>query len=327
MRRFVARHSPLFILAGLCLILAIVSEDFRQPRNLQKVAYRTSVVGIMATGQILVILTAGIDLSVGSIAALAGVVACVSMKKLGVPAAGEGAELIISGFDVCAGVAIGALVGLLGGAINGFLVTKGKIPPFIVTLGMMMVARGIALLVSGAVSVSGLPESFKYLGGSRGWYIPVGITAAIAAVFAVTLAFTRFGRAVYATGGKLTAARLSGIAVDRVRFLCYSLCGLLCGFAGVVLASRTAIAQPTGAESYELDAIAACVIGGASLMGGEGGCVGALAGALIMQVLLNFCNLRGFDVYWQKVLIGALIIILVYYDNFRKRRAGLLHEA
>ena len=327
MKRFVARHSPLLILAALCIVLAIISEDFRRPGNLKNVALRSAVVGIIATGQVLVIITAGIDLSVGSVAALAGVACAITMKNLGVPVGdGPHAELAISSFAVFLGVIVGTLTGLLCGAINGLLVTKGKIQPFIATLGMMMVARGLALLLSGAISVSGLPDSFKRLGGSRGWFIPVAITVAISLIFAVALAFTRFGRAIYATGGNRSAARLSGVPVDRVRLYAYSLCGLLAGFAGVILASRTAVAQPTGAGGYELDAIAACVIGGASLMGGEGGCIGALAGALIMNVLINFCNLVDFDVYWQKILVGALIILLVFYDNMRKRRAGLLRE-
>ena len=327
MKRFLARHSPLLILAALCIVLAIISEDFRRPGNLKNVALRSAVVGIIATGQVLVIITAGIDLSVGSVAALAGVAGCLTMKEMGVPIGeGPGAELAISSFAVLVGVVVGTLTGLACGATNGLLVTKGRIQPFIVTLGMMMVARGLALLLSDAVSVSGLPDSFKYLGGSRDWRIPVAMTVAISLIFAIALAFSRFGRAIYATGGNRSAARLSGVPVDRVRLYAYSLCGLLAGFAGVVLASRTAVAQPTGAEGYELDAIAACVIGGASLMGGEGGCIGALAGALIMNVLINFCNLVDFDVYWQKILVGALIILLVFYDNMRKRRAGLLRE-
>jgi len=323
-KRFLARHSPLVILAGLCIILAILSEDFRQPANLQRVAYRTSVVGIVATGQCLVILIAGIDLSVGSVAALSGVVACLVMKQLGADVDSVPGGLVY--LAVSAGVLAGTLTGVVCGVVNGLLATKGRIPPFIVTLGMMMVARGATLLLSQGVSVSGLADSFGYLGGAKGWYIPVTITAAVTVAFAITLAFTRFGRAIYATGGNASAARLSGIPVDRVGLWAFALCGLLTGFAGAMLASRTAIASPNAAEGLELDAIAACVIGGASLMGGEGGTIGALAGALIMNVLVNFCNLKNFDPYWQKVLVGALIIILVFYDNFRKRRAGLLKE-
>jgi len=312
MKRLLARHSPLVILAGLCVVMAIVSPEFRTRGNLQSVAYRTSVVGIIATGQVLVILTAGIDLSVGSVAALAGVVSCLLMRDYG--------------FPVSLGIAAGAATGLGCGLINGLLATKGRIAPFIVTLGMMMVARGATLLLSGSVAISGLPERFYYLGGTEGWWIPVLITVVIVAFFSITLTFMRFGRALYATGGNLTATRLSGINVDRVRIAAFALCGLLSGFAGVMLASRTSIASPNAAEGMELDAIAACVIGGASLMGGEGGGLGTLAGALIMNVLVNFCNLKKLDPHWQRVLVGTLIIVIVYYDTFRKRRAGILKD-
>ncbi len=312
MKQLLARHSPLVILAALCIVVAILSPQFRTAHNLQNVAYRTAVVGIIATGQVLVILTAGIDLSVGSVAALAGVVACLLMKLWGVPAV--------------PGILAGTAVGLGIGCINGLLVTKGRIPPFIATLGMMMVARGVAHLLSGSVSVSAVGDAFAYLGGAKGWSVPVVITLVITAFFSITLAGTRFGRALYAIGGNMTAARLSGVSVDRVRFAAYAICGALAGFAGVMLASRTGIAQPTAGEGTELDAIAACVIGGASLMGGEGGTVGALAGALIMNVLVNFCNLKNLPPYWQMVLVGSLIIVLIYYDNYRKRKAGLLRE-
>ena len=313
MRKFLARHSPLVILAGLCIAVAIVSPDFRTGDNLKSVAYRTAVVGIMATGQILVILTGGIDLSVGSVAALSGILACLIMKSA--PA-----------LPVPIVIAAGALAGFLCGSLNGFFVAKGKIPPFIVTLGAMMAARGGALIFSEGRQISAISDSFAIIGGMRGWWIPVVITLAIAAVFSIVLTFSRFGRALYAVGGNLSAARLSGIPTDRVRIGAFALCGLLAGFAGVMLASRTGVGSPNAADGGELDAIAACVIGGASLMGGEGGCIGTLAGALIMNVLVNFCNLQNINSSWQKVLVGALIVVLVYYDNMRKRKAGLLKE-
>ena len=312
MKKILARHSPLVILAGLCVVVAVLSPEFRDPRNLQSVAQRTAVVGIVATGQTLVILTAGIDLSVGSVAAVSGVVACLLMRDVAVP--------------VPLAVIAGALTGLACGLLNGFFVTKGRIPPFIVTLGMMMVARGATLILSGGRQVSGLSDAFAYLGGAKGWWIPVCITLTIAVVASIVLSMTRFGRALYAIGGNLTAARLSGVPVELIRGAAYALCGLLTGFAGVMLASRTSIASPNAGEGLELDAIAACVIGGASLMGGEGSAISSLAGALIMNVLVNFCNLKDINVYWQSVLVGSLIVILVYYDNSRKRRAGLLKE-
>ena len=316
-RRFLAQHSPLFILAALCIVLAILSPEFRQPDNLQKVALRTSEIAIMAIGQMLVILTAGIDLSVGSVAALAGIVTGIAVRDWQLPAL----------LAICAGAGVGLLCGLT----NGILITKGRIPPFIVTLGMMMAARGFAIILANSLPIS-VPAPVRWLGGSQRigeyttWWIPVSIILLLTILFAVILQFTRFGRAIYATGGNLTGARLSGIAVDRVRVYAYTLSGLLAGFAGIMLGARISIFDPTAAATYELEAIAACVIGGASLMGGEGGVVGALAGGLIMQVLVNFCNLNDISVYWQHVLVGGIIIALVYYDNVRKRRAGLLKE-
>jgi len=312
MKKLIARHFPLVILAGLSVAVAILAPEFHTTDNLTRVMYRTAVVGIIATGQTLVILTAGIDLSVGSVAALCGMVAGLLMGIARVP--------------VPLAVAAGSALGLFCGTATGLLVTKGRIPPFIVTLGMMMIARGTTLLISGGHSVSGFPDSFSFLGGGKGWWIPVGITVTISVSFSVILTMTRFGRTLYAIGGNLTSARLSGINVDRMRTAAFGLCGLLAGFGGVVLASRTSIASPTAGEGLELDTIAACVIGGASLMGGEGGMVGTLAGALIMNVLVNFCNLKKLDVYWQMVLVGGLIIVLVFYDNYRKRKAGLLKD-
>ncbi len=318
LRRRLARHSPLLIFGALCIILAIISPEFRGTGNVQQVALRTCVVAIMAVGQILVILTAGIDLSVGSVAALSAVVSALLMTELAWPVAPA----------FLAGCATGAACG----AINGLLITRGGIQPFIVTLGMMMVARGAAMLLAGAESVFGLPQGFKYLGGSQkigemgtAW-IPIAITLAIALIFSVVLNYTRFGRALYATGGNLVGARLSGIPVDRVRVLAYALCGLLAAVGGILLAARTSIADPAGANGYELDAIAACVIGGGSLVGGEGGSLGVVAGALMMSVLVNFCNLNDISSHWQRVIVGSLIVALVFYDNFRKRRAGLLKD-
>jgi ribose/xylose/arabinose/galactoside ABC-type transport system permease subunit len=266
----------------------------------------------MAVGQLAVILTAGIDLSVGSIAALSGVIGCMAMVDHQVP--------------MFPGILLGTAIGLLCGVINGALVAKGRIPPFIVTLGMMMAARGLALTLSGATPIFGLPGSFAWLGGARGWWLPAGLMFGTAACFAFILKYTRFGRSLYAVGGNREAARLSGLPVDRVRIIAFALSGAAAGFGGMMLASRTSVASPTAGEMYELNAIAACVIGGASLTGGEGGAFAAIAGALIMTVLQNFCNLQDINVHWQQILVGALLVALVYYDNRRKRKSGLLRD-
>src|SRR5690606_3725084 len=215
-------------------------------------------------------------------------------------------------------------VGVACGLTNGLLVSKGRIPPFIVTLGMMMLARGVVHIISKGETVFNLPPIFGYLGGRESWWLPVVLVLALAALFITLLYFTRFGRALYAVGGNLVAARLSGLSVDWVRVRAYTLCSTMAALSGILLDGRTSVATPNAAEMSELDAIAACVIGGASLMGGEGGVGGALAGALIMNVLVNFCNLNDVSVHWQRVLVGSLIVALVYYDSVRKRKAGLL---
>lgn len=321
MKVFLARHSPLVILAALSIGLAIYSPNFRSQANLVGVATRTSEIGVLATGELLVILTGGIDLSVGSVAALGGVVGCMSMKALA-----AGGLTDVPWLATLVGIAMGAGLGLCCGLLNGLLITLGRIPPFIVTLGMMMTARGLSLILSEGKPIYGLPDSFGWLGGAKLWWVPVTVTVTIVLAFTVVLLFTRFGRGLFAIGGNMQAARLSGLPVDGYRMAAYAISGTLAGFAGVMLASRTSVAAPTAAEMYELDAIAACVIGGASLMGGEGSALAALAGALIMIVLRNFCNLQDIQVYWQQVLVGSLIVLLVFYDNWRKRRAGLLSD-
>ncbi|MCX8063575.1 MAG: ABC transporter permease [Candidatus Hydrogenedentes bacterium] len=317
--RAVSRQSPLILFAGLCVVFAVISPEFRNVENLMSVAYRTSVIGIMCLGELLVIITAGIDLSVGSVAALASMSACLLMKSLH---SGGYPPLLTVSVGLVVGVGCGALCGL----INGLLITKGKLPPFIATLGMMMCARGVTLIISGAQTIYGLPQSFSWLGGTEKWWIPVSITGGLAVIFAIVLAFTRFGRSLYAIGGNKTATKLSGIRVDSVCTIAYTLCGITAGLAGLVLASRTSVADPNAALTYELDAIAACVIGGASLMGGEGGAITAFAGALIIMVLRNFCTIENFNVYWQQVFVGVLLVILVFYDTLRKRLSGQIQD-
>lgn len=312
MPRFISKNLLIILLGAACIMLAFVSPNFLMADNLTNVARRISAITVVAVGEVLVILTGGIDLSVGSVAALAQMVTGFTIKKWGL--------------STIPGYGLGILTGLACGTVNGLLITKGRIPPFIVTLGMMLAARGAALGISGGSRFSGFPESFRWLGGGVQWWIPFLIMLGVVGLFAVVLTYTRFGRELYATGGNLTGARLSGINVDRVRLGAYALCGALAGFAGMMLASRSAVCDPTSAEGWELDAIAACVVGGASLMGGEGGAVGALLGALVIGILVNVCQLRGMQNEWQRVIIGVLIVALVFVDNVRKRRAGKLKE-
>jgi ribose/xylose/arabinose/galactoside ABC-type transport system permease subunit len=311
-KQFISRHALILALALICAGLAIFTPSFLTPSNLTNLARRISAVSVIAAGETLVIITAGIDLSVGSVAALSAVVAGLTIKEYG--------------FNVPLGILAGASAGLACGLVNGVLSTKGRIPSFIVTLGMMLAARGAAHLLTGGSRISGLPQGFRFLGGTESWYVPFIVMLLIVGAFAVFLRNTRFGREIYATGGNLSGARLSGIPVDRVRIGAFSLGGLLAGFGGILMASRAGVADPTMAQGMELDAIAACVVGGASLMGGEGGAVGALIGALIIGTLINICQLNGMTDEWQRIFVGALIIILVYFDNLRKRRAGKLKD-
>jgi ribose/xylose/arabinose/galactoside ABC-type transport system permease subunit len=309
-KQFISRNALILALAAICIWLAIFTPSFVTPNNLTNLARRISAVSVVAVGETLVIITAGIDLSVGSVAALAGCLSGLVIKD--------------HGFSVPLGILAGVLAGLTCGLINGLLATKGRIPSFIVTLGMMLAARGAAHLLTGGATITGLPEGFRFLGGTESWYVPFIVTLLIGGSFAVFLIYTRFGREIYATGGNLTGARLSGIPVDRVRIGAFTLGGMLAGFGGVLMASRAGVATPTMAEGMELDAIAACVVGGASLMGGEGGAVGALIGALIIGTLVNICQLNGMSDEWQRIVVGVLIVVLVFFDNMRKRRAGKL---
>lgn len=319
MKRFISKNLLILIMGAVCLLLAWRSPMFLTESNLLNLIRRISAETVTAVGETLVILTGGIDLSVGSVAALSGVVSAKVLRD--VPSA-----------PVFVGILAGAVMGLVCGGINGALVTKGKIPPFIATLGMMLAARGASHLMTGGSRISGLPEGVNLLGGTEvSWFplkevswFPFLMTLLIVILFAVILSYTRFGRQIYATGGNLVSARLSGVSVDRVRFYVYSLCGMLAGFAGVMIVARTKVGDPTMAEGMELDAIAACVVGGASLMGGEGGAFGALFGALIIGALVNLCQLNGMSDEWQRIVVGTLIVVLVFFDNMRKRRSGRL---
>ncbi len=312
MKRFVSKNILIIVMGLACVGLVWFSPNFLMESNLQNLARRISATTVMSVGQVLVILTAGIDLSVGSVAALSQMIAGKAIKDGGLP--------IVPGFM------LGILTGFTCGMINGLLITKGRIPPFIVTLGMMLAARGAALSLSEGSRISGFSDAFKWLGGGNDWRIPFIVTLGVVAMFAIMLNYARFGRELYATGGNLGGARLSGINVDRVRLGAYTLCGTLAGIGGVMIASRSGVCDPTAAEGAELDAIAACVVGGASLMGGEGGAIGALFGALIIGILVNVCQLQSVPNEWQKMFIGILIVALVFVDNMRKRRSGRLRE-
>ncbi|MNC19054.1 Ribose transport system permease protein RbsC [compost metagenome] len=302
------RLAPLFSLVLLVIFFSFSSPFFFNTENIMTIALQTSVIGIMAIGVTYVIITSGIDLSLGSVVAFSGVVVglCASYSM----------PLI-----VC--VVAGMLAGGLCGCINGFLVTRAAIPPFIATLGLMMSVRGINMVMTDgrAIYFSDYPM-FKMLAQGRLFDVlpyPVFYLLIIALVAAWILKKTVIGRYVYAVGSNEVAAHLSGIKVQRVKIFVYAFCGLLTGIAGVILASRLNSGQPTVGVGYELEAIAAVVIGGTSLMGGVGTIGGTIIGAFIMSVLKNGLNLMGVSQFWQMVAMGIVVIAAVYLDTLRKK--------
>ena len=311
-RRLAVSGRRLGTLAGLvalCLLLWILTPHFLTVSNLLNVLEQTSINAVIAVGMTFVILSAGIDLSVGSLLALSGVVMATLLHR-----------------EVSAPVAItaGLAMGFGFGALNGVAIAWGRLPPFIATLGMMSIARGCALLFTEGRPVSGFDPEFRSLATARllGVPAPVVITAAVYLAGRFVLSSMRFGRYVYAIGGNEEATRLSGVNVRLHKTLVYGVSGLTSAVAAVLLTARLNSAQPIAGIMYELDAIAAVVIGGTSLAGGEGGLGGTLIGALIMGVLRNGLNLLGVSSFLQQVVIGLVIVVAVAIDGVVKKRSN-----
>ena len=294
-------------LFGLCLLLWILTPHFLTVSNLLNVLEQTSINAVIAVGMTFVILSAGIDLSVGSLLALSGVVM---------------ATLLHQNVSAPVAVAAGLAIGFAFGALNGVAISWGRLPPFIATLGMMSIARGCALLFTEGRPVSGFDPEFRSLATARplGVPAPVVITVAVYLAGRFVLSSMRFGRYVYAIGGNEEATRLSGVNVRLHKTLVYGVSGLTSAIAAVLLTARLNSAQPIAGIMYELDAIAAVVIGGTSLAGGEGGLGGTLIGALIMGVLRNGLNLLGVSSFLQQVVIGLVIVVAVALDGLVKKR-------
>jgi ribose transport system permease protein len=304
---FVSDNGALVGLLVLCLAMFIATPDFLTPNNLLNVGIQVAVVAILAFGQTFVIVTAGIDLSVGSVAALSAMVAAFTGQSWGMP-------------PVVA-LLFGLLTGLAAGMVSGVATAYGKLPPFIATLAMLSIARGLTLVVSNGIPIP-TPSVVTWLGGSVGPIpVPVVVMLVMGAIGWFILNRLSVGRAMYAVGGNLEAARLSGIPVKRVLVTVYALAGLYAAVAGLVLSGRLASAQPQAATGYELDAIAAVVIGGASLAGGVGKISGTLIGALVLAVIRNGLNLLNVSAFWQQVIIGLVIAVAVGIDVLRRKRA------
>lgn len=293
------------------VFLSIASPVFLTADNLYNIGVQTSYTAVIAIGITLVIITAGIDLSVGSVAALSGVVGVVLMAKAGVPVV-----LAILG---------GILVGAACGLVNGLLVSVAGLNPFIATLGMLSVARGMVYIPTNAKSVFGVPDSFRLLGqGVIGSIpIPIIVVAVVAVAGYVVLARTKLGRYAYAMGSNREAARLSGIPIRRYLTVVYVISGALAGFGGMIASSQVASGQPNFGIGLELDAIAAAVIGGASLFGGQGTVVGTLIGAFLIALIRNGSVLLDVNIYYQQVIIGVVIWVAVLWDQYRRRRLAV----
>lgn len=302
----IRKMGPLLGLLLISLVLALLSDRFLTVNNLLNVTRQVSLNAIISVGMTLVILTGGIDLSVGSIVAMAGSITA------GLMAAGQG-----MGTAVIAGMVVGSILGL----INGLLITKGKIPPFIATMGMMTVARGYTLVYTEGRPITGLTEDFRWLGGGyiMGIPVPVVIMALIFIAAYFLLKKNQLGRYIYAIGGNEEAARLSGIGTKKILVTVYTLSGLLAGLSGIILTSRLNSAQPTAGMGFELDAIAAVVLGGTSLAGGLGTIGGTLVGAMIIGVLDNGLNLLNVSSFYQQVAKGAVILLAVLLDRKRDK--------
>jgi len=315
--------SAVLTLVILIAVFAFGNAAFLTVGNGLTVLLQTSVIGLLGIGMTLVIITGGIDLSVGSVLALAGTVTGM-LVKMGMP--------------VVPAMLLGVAVGGACGLFNGLVITKLRITPFVATLGMMLIARGTALQLTGAAPISQLGEAFGVLGNGAlfrvvgqgtnglpkvifpGIPFPALLLLVVAVAATYLLRRRALGRHIYATGSNEEAARLSGVRVDRTKILAYVMSGALAGLSGVVLMSRLVTAQPNEGVMYELDAIAAAVIGGASLMGGVGTISGTMIGAFIIGVLRNGLNMAGVSAFIQQIIIGFVMIIAVYVDQIRSRR-------
>lgn len=312
------RGGPILTLLALAAYLSVATPYFLTAGNLTNILQQSAVTAILAVGQTIVIIGAGIDLSVAASLALAASLAAVTMTHWAQ--------------SVWLGILLGLLVGTFVGFLNGVIITKGRIPDFIATLGMLSAARGVALIITGGLPVPShltatvlrayLPPHIIWLGSGMIFGVPVAPLVALVVAIAgwVILQHTALGRATYAVGGNREAALVSGIDVDRTKIAGYTIAGLMAAIGGLVLTGRLNSANALMAEGVELQSIAAVVLGGTNLFGGEGNVGGTIIGALLMGVLSNGLNLVNVSAFWQRVMMGTVIIVVVVADQWRRRR-------
>lgn len=294
----------LVILAILVVGLTILKPIFISPDNLINVIRQVSITAIIGIGMTFVLIAGEIDLSVGSIAALSGIMVTMGLKN---------------GFPLVVAILMALAAGAVCGIANGSIHVYAKIPSFIVTMGMLNIARGVVLVITNSYPVTGLPDYFKLIGRGYVGFVPIPVLIMLVCyvIGYLVLKYTKFGRSIFAIGGNLEAARLSGISVNKNKILIYVICGITAAIGGIVLASRMFSGQPSAAEGLELDAIAACVIGGTSTTGGKGRIWGTFLGALIMGIITNGMNLLNISTNWQLIVMGAIIIIAVGLDRIK----------
>jgi ribose/xylose/arabinose/galactoside ABC-type transport system permease subunit len=306
--RLQVRLESLVVLIGLCMVMTVLSPYFLSVNNFLNILLATSTIGVLAIAATFVIGSGGLDLSLGSVMGLSGVVGAYVSVTLEMPA--------VFGVIGCIGA------GAIAGFVNGKLVTRAFVPAFIVTLGMLGIARGLALVISDGRVIYGLPEGLLYLGQGRPFGVPMPVIILImtALITHYVLGFTRFGRYTLAIGDNENSARTAGIKVERHRLILYTLSGGLAGLAGMLFMARINSGDPTAGITYELTAITAAIIGGTNLFGGRGSILGTMIGALIMGVLQNGLNLLAVQSYYQQMAIGAVLIFAVFIDQYQIRK-------
>jgi ribose transport system permease protein len=318
-REVIARFQSLIALAVMVLAMSLLSDKFLTSDNGWNILRQISVNLCLSIGLTLIILTSGIDLSVGAILALSGAVAA-GLLKNGMALSALSVRLQ---FTVSGAIVAGLLVGAAAGSFNGLMIARFRLPPFVATLGMFSIARGLTMLWTGGFPITGLGPAFGFLGTGvfLGIPMPVWITGTLVVIFVVLTRMTRFGRHIHAVGGNERAARLTGLPVGRIKLGVYTLGGLLAGAAGLIVTARLDSAQPNAGIGYELDSIAAVVIGGTSLSGGRGSVFGTVLGCLIIGVLNNGLFLLDVSPFWQQVVKGFVILAAVAIDRMSSREA------
>ncbi|WP_347838418.1 ribose ABC transporter permease [uncultured Draconibacterium sp.] len=311
------KFQSIIALVVMCVALSFLSDRFLTTENTWNVMRQISVNMVISVGMTLVILTGGIDLSVGSILALAGAVTA-GMLKFGAEIESVNAYI---GFTLLGALVGGTLVGTFLGWFNGITITRFKVPPFVATLAMLTIARGLTMLWTGGFPITGLGDNMAFIG--TGWFLgipmPVWISAVVVLVAVVLTKRTTLGRHIYAIGGNETAAKLSGLKINRIKVIVYSIAGALAGIGGILVTSRLDSAQPNAGFGFELDSIAAVVIGGTSLSGGKGTIMGTVQGALIIGVLNNGLVLLNVSPFWQQVIKGFVILLAVVIEKINSK--------